>query len=169
MNYLGYTFSLLSGLIYCIGRFKKEKKNILLFDLMSKLLMSVSLFLFGSLTGSINFIINFIFLLVFNLLIRKKKFNMKDSVITFTVFFIAYIVSCILTYNGYVSALVCLASSLSLFANSFLREQKMRLMSAFTSVFYLTYYISIGNYAGALEIVPLLSNVISYMKYKKAK
>ena len=56
----GYIFSAINYIVYCVGRFKKNKSTILIFSLASKLTTLISLYCFGSLSGAYIFAIDIV-------------------------------------------------------------------------------------------------------------
>lgn len=79
-----------------------------------------------------------------------------------------YIVITVITFAGVSSILVFTSSSISLFSLWFLPPQKMRVVGIYNSFIHLFYQLSIKNYAGFLECFVILSNLTSYLKYKRS-
>lgn len=73
------------------------------------------------------------------------------------------------TYTGISSILVFITSSVTLFHTWFLPPQLMRLIGGCNCIIYLTYQISIKNWAGLIEIIVMLCNFISFIKYYKGE
>lgn len=165
MIILGYILTVLNYICYCTSRFLKGKRQMLIFDLLAKILTVIALACFGSLTGSVNMIISFLSLIILN--IYGKNEESKSRKYTYIIIQAAYIISTIFTYNGISSILILVTSSLSLLSNFWLTPQKMRLVGFFASWLYLIYQMSIKNYAGILELLVIASNLIAYLKYRK--
>lgn len=164
MLIFGYIFIILNYVCNCASRFLKEKKNMLILNLLAKVFTVIGLYCFGSLTGSYNMMVTFVVIIVLN--IRERVTDKKLSWL-WLIFEIVYCCVLVLTYSGISSVLVFITSSVTLFHTWFLPPQLMRLIGACNSVVYLCYSLSIVNYAGILEIAIFLSNVISYRKYKE--
>lgn len=168
MIILGYFFTVLNYIFYCSSRFQKEKKNILLLDVFAKIATIISFYLLGSLTGALNMGISLVLLFVASYKERaKNRFNPIISFMIFSAFFISYIGMCIYSFVGISSILITITSLMTLIAIWWLPPQKMRVTGAIVSVLYLAYQISIKNWAGLLEIFVIISNIVSYKKYKK--
>ena len=71
---LGYIFTVLSYLIFFISRFCKEKKNLLILDILSKILIVISLFFLHSTTGMFT-----MGLLIIILILAKIKETYKKT------------------------------------------------------------------------------------------
>ena len=160
---LGYILTGLSDVSYWLSRFMKKKKDMLALNLLAKIFTVLSLFFLNSLTGAYNMTIAIILLIIANIKERKNK---KWTPLYF-VFVFAYIIILISTFPGISSILVFITSNLSLICIWFLPPQKMRLVGFYTSGIYLGYQLSIKNWAGLLEIFVILSNYLSFKKYKK--
>jgi len=166
----GYVFTALNYLCYCYSRFVKEKKNMLLYDIFAKVFTVIGLYCLGSLTGAYNMIVSLTLLLTANLRERKSDGFIKGLNITlYSVFETAYIAVMVFTFKGLPSVLITITSSITLLNIWWLPPQKMRLVGGFNSILFLSYQLTIKNWAGLLEIFVLLSNFTSYFKYRKMK
>lgn len=163
MRILGYIFTILNYILYCISRFQKQKKNMVCIELMAKTCMMISLAIFGSLTGANNQIVGFILLIVVN--IKEKK--EKNNFMWYLIFELVYIIILFATYQGISSVLTFCVCSITLFNLWWLTPQEMRLIGGMNSLINLTYLLSIGNIAGLLELTGTFSNFASYIKYEK--
>ena len=165
---LGYIFTILSYLIFFISRFCKEKKNLLFLDILSKILIMISLFFLHSTTGMFT-----MGLLIIILILAKIKetcnFNKYLSIFLFTLFCIIYLVNMILTFEGISSILVTIVAYIVLISIWWCNPQQIRILGLFDCIFYFCYQISIKNWAGMLEILSIISNILSFIKYKKTK
>ena len=141
----------------------QKKEKILFMDLIAKIFTVAGLYCLGSLTGA--YIMCMIFVMNVVCYIKERK-NWKLPVLYF-LFEMVFIVILIYTYDGLSSILVFTCSSLTLFANWWLSPQCMRITAVWGCVIYLAYQISIKNWAGLLEIGAFVSNLISYLKYRK--
>ena len=75
MNILGYVLTVFNYLFYCISRFKKEKHQILYIDIISKLFVIASLWVFNSMSGVYMVSIQLLLLFVVYYKTKKKKFH----------------------------------------------------------------------------------------------
>lgn len=163
MLILGYIFTILNYACYCLSRFMKTKKMMLLLDLISKVFTSLGLYCLNSLSGAYVFIAVFFMLIVANI---KERLN-KQWLAVYIFFQSIYLIILYYTYVGISSILVVLLVSITLFCIWWLPPQKMRIVGLFNSFTCLAYQISIKNWAGLLEILVMFSNLLAYLKYKK--
>lgn len=164
MVLLGYFFTALNYLIYCISRFASSKKTMLFLDLLSKIFMAIGLYFLNSLSGAYMTIVIFFMLIVANI---KEQLN-KKWLCWYVFFQSLYFVILFFTYDGFSSILITTTVSTALFSVWWLKPQQMRLVSFLNGFTYLTYQISIKNWAGLLEILLILSNFFSFLKYRKS-
>ena len=165
MILLGYLFTILNYVCYCLSRFMKHKISMLLLNLVSKILMIFALYCFNSLSGAYMFFVIFIMLIVVNI----KEYLNKQWTIGYIFFQIVYFAILFYTYAGISSILITITASISLFYNWWLPPQQMRLLGGISDIIYLSYQISIKNWAGLLEIFAIISNFGAFIKYKKIK
>lgn len=163
----GYILTILNYICYCSSRFLKSKKNILLLDLAAKIFTIFALYCFGSLTGSYIMLISFLLLIAANIKERQNNLNKWISIAGFVMFILLYVIALIFTYQGLSSILIFTTSIITLVCVWWLNPQNMRLIGVFNSFLYLGYQISIQNWAGLLEITVIISNILSFIKYKK--
>lgn len=161
---LGYLFTVINYVFYCISRFAEKKTTILFLDLIAKIFTILGLYCLGSLSGAISFIITFFLLIVANIKEQKNK----KWLLGFIIFQTLYILTVIYQYDGLPSILIFGTSSVNLLCVWWLSPQNMRVVGGFNSIFYLAYQISIKNWAGLIEILVILSNALSYLKYRAA-
>ena len=162
MIILGYIFTAINYLIYCLSRFRRKKKTMLMLDLWAKILTILGLYCLGSLSGALSFVVVLCALIAANIKERLKK----KWTACFILCQLLYILILIYTYQGISSALVFTTSSISLFSNWWLPPQKIRFAGGCNSIIFLTYQISIKNWAGLLELFVMFSNFASYLKYR---
>lgn len=72
MIILGYLFTVINYVFYCLSRFMAEKKHILFMDLIAKIFTILGLYCLNSLSGAICFTITFFLLIAANIKERKK-------------------------------------------------------------------------------------------------
>ena len=163
MIILGYLFTVLNYVCYCLSRFMKQKSAILALDLVAKIFTALGLYCLSSLSGAYIYMIAFAMLIIANI---KERIH-KEWLWGYILFQSLYFIILYITYVGISSILVVLTASIKLFSVWFLSPQKMRFLGGINSLTFLAYQISIKNWAGLLEIFSLLSNVFSFIKYKK--
>ena len=164
MIWLGYFFTALNYACYCLSRFMKQKQLMLLLDLLAKIFTIIGLYLLDSLSGASSFIVMFLLLIVANI---KEKLN-KKWLFGYLLFQLLYLIVLFYTYEGISSVLVVLSSSITLLCIWWLPPQQMRFIGGLNCFVFLAYQISIKNWAGLLEIFVIISNLFSYLKYRKA-
>ena len=164
MIWLGYFFTILNYACYCLSRFMKHKKMMLLLDLLAKVFTALGLYFLDSLSGAYIFIAVFFMLIVANI---KERLN-KKWLFGYIFFQSLYLAILLYTYAGIPSILVVTTVSITLFCIWWLPPQQMRVVGGLNCFIYLAYQISIKNWAGLLEILVILSNFFSFLKYKKS-
>lgn len=160
---MGYLFTALNYICYCISRFIDDKRYMLTLDLLAKFFTVIGLYFLGSLTGAYNMAVSFILLIVANVKERKRY----RWTIGYILFEAAYLTILILTFQGLSSILVFVVSSVTLLNIWWLPPQKMRVIGGCNSFVYLAYQISIKNWAGLLEIAVIISNWSAYFMSKR--
>ena len=163
MIYLGYLFTVINYIFYCISRFMRKKETILAMDLLAKLFTVVGLYGLGSITGVGNMLLIFVMNIVCYMK-EKKKWKLTAIYWVFEMMLVFILWE---TYAGISSILVFSCSSITLLANWWLNPQHMRISAICGCVLYLAYQISIKNWAGLLELLALGSNFASWLKYRK--
>lgn len=64
---LGYAFTALNYLLYCVSRFCKKKYQMLTLDLLAKVAFVIGLFFMGSLSGVFSMLVTFFYLIAANI------------------------------------------------------------------------------------------------------
>lgn len=162
---LGYILTVLSYICYCFGRFMKQKTTMLFLELIAKIFTVFSLYCFSSLSGVCIYLLAFVMLVVANI---KERLH-KKWFFVYLIFQSLYLSVLYFTYVGISSVLVVMTGTIKLYSVWFLPPQGMRLSASVNSLLHLYYQMTIKNWAGLLEILPLFSNLLSYKKYKKTK
>lgn len=143
----------------------RQKQMMLLLDLTAKIFTAIGLYFLESLSGAYIFIAMFFVVIVANI---KERLN-KRWILAYLFFQSLYIIILLYTYGGISSILVVVSVSITLFYIWWLPPQQMRIIGALNGFVYLAYQVSIKNWAGLLGIFVVLSNVFSFVKYKKIK
>lgn len=164
--FLGYLFTVINYVCYCLSRFVKTKQMMLLLDLVAKIFTIAGLYCLGSLSGAYLFVITFFLLIVANI---KEKAGARWT-LGFVLFFGLYCLALHTTFDGLPSLLVFTSSVVNLWCIWWLPPQKMRFIGGLNCIVYLSYQISIKNWAGLIELAVIYSNFAAYLKYRnKAK
>ena len=160
---LGYTFTIINYICYCLSRFVKTKQMMLLLDLIAKIFTIAGLYCLGSMSGAYIFCFTFFLLIIANI---KEKYH-KTWFPVYLFFQSAYFFILLIAFEGISSVLVFITSSITLWCIWWLPPQKMRFIGGLNSILYLIYQISIKNWAGLIELAVIYSNFAAYLKYKK--
>lgn len=70
---LGYAFTILNYLLYCVSRFCKKKYQMLTLDLLAKVAFIAGLIFMGSLSGAYSIVANFFWLIFANIKVRRGR------------------------------------------------------------------------------------------------
>ena len=73
------------------------------------------------------------------------------------------------TFKGLSSILIYVAANLSIYSYWWMNEQQLRVTGVFIGVLFFLYCMSIRNYMGFMELLVILSNIVSYAVYKRKK
>jgi len=133
-------------------------------DLLAKIVTTIGLFCFGSISGAYTMMVNFLILVAANIKERKNQRWM----IVFILFVAVDIAIMILRFEGISTVLVFITSIVSLISIWWLPPQQMRIAGLFCCAAYFAYQMTIKNWVGFAEIIVFASNLISYMKYKES-
>lgn len=136
----------------------------LLLNLLAKVFTAFGLYFLDSLSGAYVFMAVFFMLIIANI---KERLN-KRWLFGYILFQSLYLAILFYTYAGISSILVIATTSVSLFCIWWLPPQQMRVVGGLNCFAFLAYQISIKNWAGLLEILVILSNFFSFLKYKKS-
>ena len=165
MIFWGYLFTVLSYGCFCLSRFMKRKVMILTLDLLAKILTILGLYCFHSLSGAYVFMAVFVMLIVVNI---KERLHAK-WLFGYLFFQTVYLVVLYYTYIGISSILVIFCTSVTLFANWWLPPQLIRLVGGWNGILFLIYQLSIGNWAGLLEVFAIGSSLLAFIKYRRKR
>jgi len=165
MILLGYFFTVINYICYCLSRFVRTKQMMLFLDLLAKIFTIFGLYCLGSLSGAYIFCFTFLLLIIANI---KEKYH-KRWLPIYLLFQGIYLFILISIFEGISSILVFITSSVTLLCIWWLPPQQMRFIGGWNSILYLLYQISIRNWAGLIEIAVIYSNFAAYWKYKIAQ
>lgn len=159
---LGYFFTILNYMFYCISRFGRRKQQMLL-DLLSKISFVIGMVFMGSLSGAYSMVVNFIYLILATIK-ERKHYKWPGLYVILELLLVCAMVN---SFAGISSILIFISTSISLLAVWWLPPQKMRLTGLVANIFTLFYHFSLRNWAGLCEIAVITSNITSYVRYQQ--
>lgn len=152
-------------ILIAISFYKKEKKKILLLQILSYIGFTIHYYLLGGLTGTVCNIIGLaalILIYIFDLYFKNKK-----KLLVFIIIPILISIS-LLTYDNIYSIFPIIASIMSLI--SFLKDNTnlIRLIGILSASCWCIYAIIYKSYASIIfEVITITSTIIAYLKNKK--
>ena len=161
----GYVFSALGYLSYWTGRFFKKKSILMATNSLSSLFLMFSHFCFGFYSGMASSIL---------VVLRGLAVNLKDKlqkrmIWLYVLFMLAFTGITLFIWEGWSTACFIICMYINMTANWFFNAQQIRLATPIASIFCMISLVLIGNYIGALlETTIIVSNIASYIKYRKA-
>lgn len=169
MRILGTVCTLLICVLYCLGRFQKNKNSILFMDILAKLMTLLMFLFFHQFTGVGSELLGLFVLLSASL---KEKYSTDEHSekiykIWYFVFFTMYTIILLLTRAGISSYLIYAVSIISLTSNWWFSPQRMRLADMVICVLMFIINMTVGNYAGFTELITLSCDIVSYKKYRQ--
>lgn len=171
---LEYTLSqVLIVIVYiliCITYFLKNRKKILITNILAHIFQAISFLLLNGLTGvAMNFVyvVRDTFFVIDEKNRKSKKLNKRDYII-FLIFIIIIVVLTIFTYNGWGSLLSVVATIVSTIAIWQKNTKYYKLLGIPVSMAWLGYYIFLKSiFAIVLESILLVSTITGYMLENK--
>ena len=163
MFYVFTQFIGLIGLFFSLFSFQqKERKWLMVCQLIASLSFSLQLFLLGGITGACLDIISSIRTLVFA---NRNKHKWASSYIWLILFVFLMIAIGIITWSNAYSILPIIGSVLSTIALWMKEEKKIRLISLSVGPFWLVYNLVNGAVTGALnEVIAMISIIIGIVR-----
>ena len=164
---IGQILTFISYLIFWISRFIKIKKNILLWDNISRIVAIISFIFLGTYDG----VKNTIYVISRNILgqVTDKK-TKKIKLITFVLMLVLLIFIYALDFHGISTAFIALSGIVNLYGVIMCKEQGLRIFGMMGSVFYTLFMAFTGNITGVVcEIICFFVILSSYIKYKNKK
>ena len=168
MIVVGYLFSTLNYILYCIGRFTKKKSAIMLYCLFALVMAGISNYCFGSLTGSLTLFVQ-IPIVFLSYCKEKKPMQKRTMIFVYSLAVLATTIILATTFKGLSSILIYVAANLSIYSYWWMSEQQLRVTGVFIGVLFFLYCMSIRNYMGFMELLVILSNIVSYAVYQRKK
>lgn len=164
-NIIGQLLTFLSYVVFWVSRFKKNKKDILLYDNISRFFAIAAFAVLKTYAG----IKNTIYVLVRNYVGDKVKNNSKK------VKFLSFIIMLIILFIMYLFdkidiSIICIAlcGITNLYGVIMCDEQGIRLWGMIGSIFYAIFLFATANLVGGIcEIICFIVSLLSYIKYAK--
>ena len=163
MIWLGYFFTILNYIFYCISRFCRKKYQMLTLDLLAKIAFILGLYFLGSMSGVYSMTVTFFYLICANIKERLKRRWMWLYV--FNEVLLVYVM--IHSFAGLSSVFIFASTSIALLAVWWLPPQQMRIAGLVGNIMTLLYNLSIRNWAGLFELAVIFSNFTSFLKYRR--
>ena len=163
MIWLGYFFTILNYIFYCISRFCRKKCQMLTLDLLSKIAFILGLYFLGSMSGVYSMAVTFFYLICANI---KERLNRRwMGLYIFSEVLLIYVM--IHSFAGLSSVFIFASTSIALLAVWWLPPQRMRIAGLVGNIMTLLYNLSIRNWAGLFELAVIFSNFSSFLKYMR--
>ena len=163
MIWLGYFFTILNYIFYCISRFCRKKYQMLTLDMLAKIAFILGLYFLGSMSGVYSMSVTFFYLICANIKERLKCRWM--GLYIFNEALLVYVM--IHSFAGLSSVLIFVSTSIALLAVWWLPPQQMRIAGLLGNIMTLFYNLSIRNWAGLFELAVIISNFASFLKYRR--
>ena len=164
LNILGQALTFISYAVFWFSRFFDNKKKLLIYDNISRIVAIISFISLGSLNG----VQNTLFVIVRNYCgqITDKK-SVKIKGITFVLLLITLVIMYAISFNGILTIALFICSVLNLIGVIFCNEQGIRLFGLSGGLFYAMFLFMIHNYIGFIcEIIGVIVIFSSYLMYK---
>ena len=164
MFIIGQILTAISYIVYYISRFKKDKKDMLLWDNISVFFTLLSFVFLKSYEGASGTLYSY----VRNKVQSLVKGNKKNERIGFWVLLIVLLVILGVHFNGLFTLFLFLTNLFNLVGVMFFNPQGIRLCGVIASVCYLSFQIILNNYVGIIcEIITMVVTLLSFVIYLK--
>ncbi len=150
--------------MYWIGRFSNKKSVMMLTNSLSSAFFVVSHYCFGFYSA----IASSILVVLRGLGVNLKDNRKKPMIWLYILFMVVFTIVGVTLWDGVSTEFLMICMYINMTANWFFDNQEVRLATVVASVFYMISMWSVGNYISMIwESTIIISNVISYTKYKK--
>lgn len=161
---IGQVLTLISYIVFWVSRYMESKKNILLYDNISRCFAILAFICLKTFDG----IKNTLFVIVRNVVGNKiSKQSKKTKLSIFIVMIICLCLLYITSFNNVATICVFICGVFNLYGVIMCDEQGIRLYGLIGSGFYAIFLLFTGNYTGF--VCELICAVIMYTSYKKYK
>ena len=159
---IGQALTLISYIVFWVSRYMESKKNILLYDNISRCFAILAFICLKTFDG----IKNTLFVIVRNVVGNKiSKQPRKTKLSVFIVMIICLCLLYITSFNNVATICVFICGILNLYGVIMCDEQGIRLYGLIGSGFYAMFLLFTGNYTGF--VCELICAVIMYTSYRK--
>lgn len=166
LEILGEVFTFVSYLIYWISVFKKEKKNMLLYDNLCKIFTILAFIVLKTYDGIANTVLSIIRNIIGN---KIKDKNKKTKIFAFCIILIIMGILYAISFSGISTIFVAICAIFNLYGVIMCNEQGLRICGMLGSIFYFCFMIAAKNYTGAAcEAITFISTFLSFIKYRNS-
>lgn len=159
---IGQVLTLISYIVFWVSRYMESKKNILLYDNISRCFAILAFICLKTFDG----IKNTLFVIVRNVVGNKiSKQSKKTKLSIFIVMLICLCLLYITSFNNVATICVFICGVLNLYGVIMCDEQGIRLYGLIGSGFYAMFLLFTSNYTGF--VCELICAVIMYTSYRK--
>lgn len=158
--YMSQSIILLGYLMFFISRFRKNKKSILMVDVLSRICFIMGYWLIGSINSIEHTIYAIVRNIIGSLLIAEKK---SYKILGFGVMLLILFIMYGLSFNGISTVMFVLSGIINLYAIIFTKEQGIRLGTIFASFCNIIAFSLIGNVISVIG--ELLCGIIGFISY----
>lgn len=164
---LGQALTFVHYVMFWISRYLKSKKNILLFDSVSRIVSIMGFVLLGTYDG----VISSIFIIVRNTVCRVAQDKTKRfKYVCFVLLIFVLLILHLTQYNGLSTICVIIYGILNVCGNLLCDEQGIRLFGFSGCIFYGTFLVLTQNWTGLVcEIICAIVLLNSYFVYRRKK
>ncbi len=167
MNYFlwGQILTFISYVVFWASRFLKRKKDLLVYDNISRAIAIMAFAFLKTYDG----IKNTIYVIIRNVLgqLTNKK-SKKIKVFTFILMFVLLITMYAINFQGLSTICIAICGILNLYGVIMCNEQGIRIFGMLGSIFYIGFMLFTGNVTGTIcELICFFVLLTSYLKYRK--
>lgn len=157
---IGFVAAITLGL----GFLQKDKKSILIYNIIAGLIFAIHYYLLDGLTGALcNIPIPVIFIYFY-----EKKYGHQNAVLKAVVAIILMLVISLPSFQDIFSVLPILASVAILAGLSFKNENTVRIFNIIGGIFWLSYSAVVMSWSGVIsESIIIIMTAIGLWKYRK--
>ena len=161
---IGQVLTFISYLVFWISRFFKIKKNMLLWDTISRLVAILAFFFLGTFDG----VKNTVFVIIRNYVGKTiDNKNKKVKILAFLALLFTLTLLYCYNFNNLATIAIALCGIFNLYGTIMCDEQGIRLYGMIGSIFYMAFMVLTENYVGFVcEMICFLMIFLSYLKYK---
>ena len=166
MNLLGQILTFVSYLVYWVSRFLPKKNKILIYDIFSRVIAIIGFLCLKTYSG----IANSLFIIIGRNNLSRYVINkpFKIKLLAFILLLIDLLLLCFATNSGVATIFLLINSIINLYGCVMTSAQTMRILTMIGTIPYGFFMLYSYNMTGVVcEVICLLVNLISYLKYRK--